>query len=255
MIAVYADLCSNHKGRQDLYEQLVADIEDAGALPKIQLFSNDTFNRSWDPPEQFVASVFRPSDLDYIVPFAPLALKIASVESTYYELIKQAMETQLPLIVSTGGLDREELFTLINLLGDYQPGVCLMHCVSMYPTPPELVNLSRLQTIAEEIDAYGLDWDLGWSAHVDPRPMFNDLMSMMTMAYTFGATAFEVHVRPAKGSVRTADELVSLTPAMLKMMVGHLEQLDTWAGCDEITGPDREAVIKWRARWQEKEKA
>lgn len=247
---VYADLCSNHHKREDLYHELVDAAEEAKAIPKIQLFSAETFNREWDLPDRFVASVFRPADLDFIVPEAPAALKIASVESTHFELVKACLAAELPLIISTGGMDEAELLQLIDTIGDYPHPVCLMHCVALYPTPPDMANLYRLKTLADTIDGIGLDWDLGWSCHIDPRPNLANLMSMAAMAYVFGATHFEVHLRTVRGAVRTPDEVVAMTPHMLKMFVEHLDQLEVWEGDDALVGPDREAVVSWRSRWQ-----
>lgn len=251
MITVYADLCSNHKGNKEVFSELLADVIDAGAVPKVQLFSPKTFNREWlSMPNPFVASVFKFEDIDFIMPYNPQALKVASVESTHFDLIKLCMATALPLIISTGGMDESELMQLIDVLGDYDSQVCLMHCVALYPTPPDQVNLYRLKTLADVVDGIGLDWDLGWSCHVDPRPNLANLMSMAAMAYVFGAEHFEVHVRPAKGTARTPDEIVAMTPHMLKMFVEHLDQLEIWEGSEDLVGPDRESVVEWRKRWQ-----
>jgi len=143
---LFGDVATNHRGDFDTFKNLFIDVQQAGAIPKIQLWNNDTFNRDWIDcltGEKFVPSVFRPADVDFILPYRPLALKVASVESTHWELIKRCCQENLPLIVSTGGMDEDELGELLGIAGDH-PGLCLMHCVSLYPTPRESINLGRL---------------------------------------------------------------------------------------------------------------
>ncbi len=102
---VYADLATCHGGSYAVAQKLISEVSAAGAIPKIQLFSKKTWPRDWPLPERFVASVFRPEDLDFIMPHKPLALKIASVEATYSALIFAARDTKLPLLISTGGMN------------------------------------------------------------------------------------------------------------------------------------------------------
>ena len=151
-LTVYGDLATNHHGSKKVYDELVRDILRVGAIPKIQLYSAETFDRTWDLPQRFAASIFRPSDLDYIMPHSPQVLKVASVESTHFELIQMLMATELPLIISTGGLDDDELLQLMDTVQGYEHGLCLMHCVSMYPTLPDQCNMHRISTLADLMD-------------------------------------------------------------------------------------------------------
>ena len=245
---IYADTCTNHKGDAGIFNLLLKEVQEAGAIPKIQLFSPETFPRKWTPflpPDGFVASVFRPADVDFILPFQPLALKVASVESTYWELIRECVRYVTPLIVSTGGMDEEELFQLLDIVQFHSPGVCLMHCVSNYPTKKEDLNLGRLTSLAEAVEDTNIE--LGWSSHL---PVVNP--KALTMAYCYGATQFEVHVRYDMGNPATwtLDEQCALLPEEIKGMRTQLEELHILEGSDEIVGPDREAVLAHRQRWQ-----
>lgn len=247
---IYADIATNHHGDRRICESLLVDVWRAGAIPKIQLWSPETFPRDWvDMLSQgdFVPSVFRPADVDFILPYQPLALKVASVESTYWELIRKCMDTGLPLIVSTGGMDDDELVELIELIGPYRGKSMLMTCTSFYPTELKDLNLGRLTSMAEAIDELGYDIELGFSSHyqyVNPK--------VLTMAYCWGAVGFEVHVRADLGLEHkaTLDERCALLPSEIKLMRGMLEDLAVIEGSDEIVGPDREFVVAHRQRWQ-----
>lgn len=244
---IYADLASNHHGDSSTFNKMCLEVRAAGAIPKIQLWSPETFPREWVKflsPKDFVPSVFRPSDVDFIVPYEPLALKVASAESTYWQLIERCMQHPLPIIVSTGGMDEQELYDLTELLAPHPHGVCIMHCVSNYPTRKEDLNLSRLTSIVEYLED---DMELGFSSHypyVNPK--------VIGICYAYGVTQWEVHVRWDLGdeSKRTLDEQCALLPSEIKLMRGILEDLAVIDGSDEITGPDREFVVSHRQRWQ-----
>lgn len=260
-----ADLCTNHRGDRDLFVRLCAQVEDAGAIAKIQLFSEATFPRSWAyllNGINFIPSVFRPEDVDFILPYRPLALKVASVEATYWDLIKRCCQEDLPLIVSTGGMDEEEISDLIEVTEAVQD-LCLMHCVSIYPTSREQLNLWRLAALSGEL-AIDDRIIIGWSSHY---PVVDQ--AAYALAWAWGATQFEVHVRPQyfkRGAIpmidevieelshlETPDEQCAFTPHGLKQIRVILESLPVLEGSENYIGPDREAVLEWRKRWQKPE--
>ena len=239
-----ADVGPNHRGDLNTFMLLCAQIEEAGALPKLQLYNENTFPRAWAKhllTINFVPSVFRPEDVDFILPYKPKALKVASVESTFQELIARCLQEELPLIISTGGMDEEEIETLLYAAGDH-PQLCLMHCVSLYPTPKESINLGRLARLSEDCDC-----TIGWSSHY-PIPD----CAAFALAWGWGATQFEVHVRPSQSEGRTElslDEQCAFTPYGLKQIRSILEDLPILEGSDDYAGPDREFVLKHRGRW------
>ena len=245
---LFADIASNHRGDFKTFLQLFDEIGGAGAIPKIQLYSEETFPRRWVDHIgglKFIPSVFRPEDVDFILPYKPLGLKVASVEATYQDLLLRCLKTDLPLIISTGGMDEEEIATLLYTLEGY-PEVCLMHCTSIYPTPKEQLNLGRLAALSEDLEQDD-NITIGWSSHypvVDP--------AAYALAWAWGATQFEVHVRPVITGwteLATLDEQCSFTPSELKQIRSIIESLPILEGSDDYAGPDREAVLEWRKRW------
>lgn len=249
---VYADLATCHRGSIEDAAKLIVDIMLAGAIPKVQLYSNQTWPLAWcfTPnllPTRFVPSVFRPSDVDFIIDFKPLALKIASVESTHWDLLDRCLQESVPLIVSTGGMDEDEILKLIEQVGEHQPGVCLMHCVSIYPTPFSAINLGRLAALGELIDQWAPEIELGWSSHY---PVIN--AAAVGMAYAMGATQFEFHVMPwGRERYVSLDEQCAVLPVHIRDAVNILQECEKFYGSDQLTGPDREQVMEWRKRWQD----
>ena len=242
---IYGDISSNHRGDLLTFRKLCDDTEDAGAIVKIQLFNDITFPREWKKyliGQKFVPSVFRPADVDFIMPYKPLALKVASVEATFWELIGRCLQEPLPLIISTGGMNEEELEMLLEFAGGH-PELCLMHCVSLYPTPREQINLGRLARLSEDFDG-----TVGWSSHY---PVVD--AAAFALAWAYGATQFEVHVRPStegRTEPMTLDEQCAFTPGGLKVIRAVLEYCPLLEGDDNYSGPDRAFVVKHRARWE-----
>lgn len=248
---VFADVASNHRGDKNVFLSLCHEVLVAGAVPKIQLWNEDTFPRAWAPllDFKFVPSVFKPADVDFILPYRPLALKVASVESTYWDLIFKCQETGLPLIISTGGMDEDELGELLGYAGMVSE-LCLMHCVSLYPTPRESINLGRLARLSEDLEGDD-NIIIGWSSHY---PVVDE--AAFALAWAWGATQFEVHVRPVYDQgpeskwVKTLDEQCAFVPRELKQIRTVLESLPTLEGSEDYIGPDRDFVVQHRTRWQ-----
>lgn len=75
--------------------------------------------------------------------------KIGSGECNNYPLIKHIAAFGKPIILSTGMNSWPEIDKAIEIIGDQL--YCILHCVSMYPTPYNCVNLGRMQ----ELRRYG----------------------------------------------------------------------------------------------------
>jgi len=79
------------------------------------------------------------------------AFKVGSGNLGVGPLLEAMGETGLPVIVSTGMADMEEVRgTLRRLRGAGCVELAVLHCVSLYPTPLEKVNLKAIETLAQE---------------------------------------------------------------------------------------------------------
>ncbi len=86
------------------------------------------------------ASVFSIDGVEFLEKLECPAYKIASFEAVDPELIAAAARTGKPLMISTGMMDDEEYWSAYDDAMDAgaQYGqLCMMHCVSAYPCPPE----------------------------------------------------------------------------------------------------------------------
>jgi N-acetylneuraminate synthase len=112
-------------------------------------------------------------------------LKIASASADDLPLIKRIVKQGKPIIASTGGLKLEQIDRLVGMLENSNNEFAIMHCVSVYPTPDEMLNLYQIAMIKERYPNVAV----GWSTHEDPKNMMP-----VAIATALGATIFERHV-------------------------------------------------------------
>lgn len=112
-------------------------------------------------------------------------VKIASASSGDSGLVRAALKIGVPLVASTGGLALNEIQNLYELLRHSKVDFALMHCVSVYPCPDEILQLNQVRNFKELFPAARV----GWSTHEDPNNMV-----AVGLALACGATLFERHV-------------------------------------------------------------
>jgi len=95
----------------------------------------------------FLASPFDYEAIDLLEPYVP-AYKIASFEIVDLELIEYAAEKSKPMIISTGMANLSEIEDAVNTVKSTgNEDIILLHCNSVYPAPPDVVNLRAMGTM------------------------------------------------------------------------------------------------------------
>jgi sialic acid synthase SpsE/uncharacterized cupin superfamily protein len=112
-------------------------------------------------------------------------IKVASCSARDWPLMEAVADTNLPVVFSTGGLKIEDVDNIVVFSEHRALTFALMHCVAIYPTPPDVCNLHN---IAMLLQRYG-DVCVGWSTHEDP-----ETTAPVQMAVAFGARLFERHI-------------------------------------------------------------
>ncbi len=111
-------------------------------------------------------------------------IKIASCSARDKPLLKRISETDKPIVLSTAGATLKDIDYAVNLFESKGRDFALMHCVALYPTPIEKMNLDRIDVLKRR---YGVP--VGFSTHEDP----NEAMAMQ-LAVAKGAQLFEKHI-------------------------------------------------------------
>ena len=150
----------------------------------------------WEDYAKLLAEVHRKKLLAICTPFDEYSvekiaelefdvIKIASCSAKDWPLIEKVAATGLPIIASTGGLCLKDVDKLVSFLHHRGCDFALMHCVSVYPTPSNLCNLSTISEFRSRYD--GLT--VGWSTHED-----QDAILPIAIAKSLGAEMFERHI-------------------------------------------------------------
>ena len=136
-------------------------------------------------------------------------LKISSFDCSSHAMIKEiTSKINSKMIVSTGGAYDREIIETVNILKSIKREFVLLHCISIYPTTPEVASLSRIKFLKT------LTNNVGFSDHSNPDIYSYDLSSL---SKTLGATWIEWHFTILKKN-DTKDGVVSVNPSQLKQL-------------------------------------
>ena len=152
---------------------------------------------------ELLLTPFGPEDVELLVDLGAHAIKVASPDVTNHPLLEVVGRTHLPVILSTGAADTDEIAAAIDALacaGTDQ--LILLQCVSSYPTPIDEANLNCIGTLAEK---FGVP--VGYSDHT---------MELITgeLAVGVGACLLEKHFT-LDPTMHGPDHAFSLRPVEL----------------------------------------
>lgn len=177
-----------------------------------------------------------PFDIDaarQLVELGMRRIKVPSGEITNLPFLEGLAEFDLPLIISTGMADldevREALDTITaartrrGLTGSLASRVTLLHCTSNYPARPEDANLRAMHTLRER---FGLP--VGYSDHTEGT-------AIAIAAATLGAQVIEKHFTIDK-ALPGPDHKASLAPDELHRMIGEIRAVEGGLG-DGVKAP------------------
>lgn len=174
--------------------------------------------RAMDREIVFLSSPFDAASLCTLVELGVPAIKLGSGELTNLPLVRRVAKTGLPLILSTGMADLDEVARAVE--GFEQAGgrgLVLMHCVSMYPAPAESSNLRAMNTMSER---FGVP--VGFSDHTSGT-------AVAVAAVALGAAVVEKHLTLDR-SLPGPDHAASLEAADFADMVRHIREVESARG-------------------------
>jgi sialic acid synthase SpsE/quercetin dioxygenase-like cupin family protein len=132
-----------------------------------------------------MATPFDEESVDVIEEMALDVIKIASCSATDYPLLQRVARARRPVVVSTAGLGIGKIDRLVNFLETHEVAFALMHCVALYPTDSNRLNLNQIAYLRQRY--HGVP--VGFSTHEDPENM-----NAVQMAVAKGSQLFERHV-------------------------------------------------------------
>jgi N-acetylneuraminate synthase len=153
------------------------------------------------------ASCFSAEEVELLESLDAPAYKIASMDVNHLPLLRHVASTGKPVLLSTGMATLGEVEHALATLREGGAGpVALLHCLSVYPSPPELVNLRMMSTWAQ---AFGVP--VGYSDHTLGT-------AVPLAAVALGACAIEKHFTLDR-TLEGWDHAISADPAELRALV------------------------------------
>jgi N,N'-diacetyllegionaminate synthase len=185
---------------------------------------------------EFMSTGFDNKTIDFLVALGVKRLKIPSGEITNLPYLHHCASKKLPLIISTGMCDLDEVRTAIEIVKpyfgtSYKENLVLLHCTSNYPAAFRDVNLKAMQTLAKEFDL-----PVGYSDHTLG-------VLIPTLSIGMGACVIEKHFTMDK-SLAGPDHLASMSPEELKEMVRAIRDAESALGTGVKKPSENEIPIR-----------
>jgi len=250
---IIAEVGANHGGDLGLaFEMIVAAAEAGADFVKFQSWRVDTL-RPGDPARErhapaelsdddhvklmeecdrcgiaFLTTCFDHARADFLAGLGLTHIKVASPDVGSSRMLGVLAERFPHLLVSTGMATDEEVIAAAETLTGKD--FTLLHCVSLYPTPTERVNLARM----------------GWLRTLAPSVGFSD-HTMGTaapkLAIALGAEYVEKHFTIDRG-LPGKDQAVSALPFEIREIVACAEAVETMMGTEHPELSEREHEMR-----------
>jgi len=162
--------------------------------------------------------------------------KIGSADILDFHMLEFVAQTQKPIILSTGMSTMEEIKRSLDFVTRYNDQIVLLHAVSLYPCPPELMNLKAMWTLRDAFDRpVGLsDHSLG--------------IHLSIAAAAMGAVCIEKHCTLDPG-LPGPDHKISLSPTELMLLVKGIRDLESARGDGvkrRLPEEEKYAAVFWK---------
>lgn len=181
----------------------------------------------------FLTTVQDPINLQMMQELGLKGIKVGSDDFDCLVNLRQYASTGLPLIVSKGMADLAEVD---QVLGDISPlatgGLCVLHCVSLYPSDACHLNLRQLTKLRDRYP--GIVW--GFSDH-SPSTV------APALAVSLGACIIEKHFT-LDHNLPGPDHWFSMDPRELKEMINNIRFAEQALGSGRVEPSEGETASR-----------
>jgi sialic acid synthase SpsE/quercetin dioxygenase-like cupin family protein len=181
-----------------------------------------------------VCTPFDEDSVDWILEHEIEIIKVASCSADDWPLLDKIVSTGKPVIASTGGLNVLQIDNLITYLAHRETSFAILHCVGIYPSPNEVLNMRFLERLRKRYP----EITFGYSGHESP-----DNLSPVYTAVAMGARIFERHVGLPTDSITL--NTYSMSPDETEVWVAAALEAMVICGSDEkrITPSESESLL------------
>lgn len=157
-------------------------------------------------------------------------LKLSSYQLTNIPFLREAAETKVPLIISTGGATLAEVAKAVEIVSSYHDNFQLLHCVIQYPAALDCANLQCIKSLR---DVLGVPVGFSNNGFISDHGSI-DYEAIPYHVGLVGGTAYEVHItldRQGSG----VDQGFSIEPHEQKVTLERLRE----GQCDRENGSEK----------------
>ena len=169
---------------------------------------------------KFISTPFDLDSIDVLKDMGMDFWKVPSGEITNYPYLVKIANTHMPVVMSTGMCEINEIREALNVLCDNgltMDQISLLHCNTEYPTPMKDVNLKAMDDLSRE---FGVR--VGYSDHTKG-------IEVPIAAVAMGAQIIEKHFT-LDHNMEGPDHKASLEPDELKAMVDAIHNIERAIG-------------------------
>ena len=179
-----------------------------------------------------ICTPFDEPSVDHIVELGIDIIKIASCSAGDRPLLGRAASVGKPMVVSTAGLTGSQIDNLVSFLEFKHAHFALMHCVAVYPTSMEKMQLNQISMLKSRYPRI----PIGFSTHEAPENL-----TPIGLAYAKGAELFERHVGLEERGHKI--NAYSSTPEQIAAWLeAYREAVSTCGGTGRAPAPVEEAT-------------
>ncbi len=184
---------------------------------------------------EFLTSTFNKKYLQFLKELELESIKIASMEINNEELISEAEKIYNQIFISTGATKIEEIEKVSKIYTSKK--FVFFHCVSAYPTPPENINLPRINHLKKYFKR------VGYSGHLKG---INDAIGALAYEPEFIEKHFTID-----NNLPGRDNQFSILPSQMKTLSDFRNDLikmtkDHGSDMQKI---EEEVHLNYRNRW------
>lgn len=166
----------------------------------------------------FLASPFDKDSVDQLDKAGATAFKLASSEAVNLSLLRYTALKGKPMLISTAMCNLADVYEAVEVVfAAGNQSIVLLHCIALYPTKPQFVNLRVIDTLKSSFYL-----PVGFSDHTLG-------IAVPVAAVARGACIIEKHFTLSR-RLKGPDHSYALEPKELKQMIAHIREVEQSLG-------------------------
>jgi N,N'-diacetyllegionaminate synthase len=234
-------LVTENAPKAEYQQDLKSNDTNYEMLKKLELDKNDHIELIDECKKnniEFLSTAFDIDNLDFLLKLDMNRIKISSGEITNLPFLKHISSIDMPVILSTGMADLNEVQDAVDILLSNKlskNNLSILHCTSQYPAPFHEINLHAIKTLKNSFSV-----DVGYSDHTLG-------IEASVAAVALGATIIEKHITLDVNSTGP-DHKASIEPDSFKDMTSAIRNIEIGLGNGHKKPSEAEVEMKNIAR-------